>query len=90
MAKAPYFAQFAHRTPPQFAPMTTRRMMVWQFLAGLTVGTSLWYLHWRWTASLNPDAILFSITVATAETLFFVGTLLFFHDIWRAEWALTG
>ena len=30
----------------------------------------------------NPDALLFSVLVASAETLFFLGTILFYFDIW--------
>lgn len=63
--------------------MSRQRTFLWQFLAGCTVGVSLLYLHWRWTSSLNPDALVFSIVIASAETLFFFGTLLFFHDIWQ-------
>ena len=81
----PYFHRFEDRTAPFYAPMSSKRTTAWQFLAGLTIGVSIWYLWWRWTASLNPDAMIFSVVVALAETLFFVGTLFFFHDIWREK-----
>jgi cellulose synthase (UDP-forming) len=81
----PYFHRFENRLPPIFAPMSQNRTMMWQFLAGLTVGVSIWYLWWRWTSSLNPDALVFSVVVALAETLFFVGTLFFFHDVWEEK-----
>lgn len=79
---APYFREFENRRPPVRFAMSPKRVRWWQFLAGLTIGFSVWYLHWRWTSSLNADALIFSILVATAETLFFIGTLIFFHDIW--------
>lgn len=78
----PYFTQFETRRPPRFAPMSARRHDLWHLLAGMTIAATLLYLHWRWTQSLNPDAMVFSVLVATAETLFFIGTLLFYHDIW--------
>jgi cellulose synthase (UDP-forming) len=81
----PYFHRFENRAPPSFAPMSQRRTMMWQILAGFTTGVSLWYLWWRWTSSLNPDALTFSVVVALAETLFFVGTVLFFHDVWEEK-----
>lgn len=78
----PYFRRFEHRTPPAFPPLSRRRARLWHFLAGVTIALSGWYLHWRWTASLNPDAMAFSMLVAGAETLFFLGTVIFFFDIW--------
>ena len=44
-----------------------------------------WYLAWRWTASLNPRALAFSVVVALAETLAWLGAALFFLSIWRIE-----
>jgi cellulose synthase (UDP-forming) len=57
--------------------------MGWHLSAGIAIGFSIIYLHWRWTASLNPDALFFSVLVAGAETLFAIGTTLFFYDIWQ-------
>lgn len=79
---APYFEQFEDREPPECPALSPKRRALWQVLVGLTVGLGVWYLHWRWTESLNPDAMVFSVAVAMAETLFFLGALLFFHDIW--------
>ncbi len=78
----PYFKHFENRVPPQYEKLSPVRRLIWHLFAGATIGTSLWYLHWRWTESLNPDALVFSSVVAGAETLFFLGTLLFFFDIW--------
>lgn len=80
-----YFTAFNTRKPEPAGGMSPRREAVWHFLAAATMGLGLWYLHWRWTDSLNPDALAFSIAVATAETFAFIGTLLFFYDIWREE-----
>lgn len=78
----PYFEALSCRQPPTFAPMSAKRRWVWQFLAGATVAAGAAYLQWRWTESLNPDAMVFSVCVALAETLFFMGTVLFYFDIW--------
>jgi cellulose synthase (UDP-forming) len=43
------------------------------------------YLHWRWTESLNPQALWFAIPLVVAETLAFVGSALFFLSIWRTR-----
>ncbi|RMH41256.1 MAG: cellulose synthase, partial [Alphaproteobacteria bacterium] len=82
---ARYFKRFEHRMPAAPATFSRRRQVVWQFLASVTIGLGIWYLHWRWTATLNPDAPVFSLLVVTAETGMFIGTLLFFHDIWRQD-----
>lgn len=70
--------------PPRFPALPRKVEIAWQIMAGLTVGLGLWYLSWRWSASLNPDALWFSIPVALAETAAFLGTLLFFNDIWAS------
>lgn len=68
--------------PPVFPRMSARRAMLWHFLAGTAIVFGIWYLSWRWSVSLNPNAMWFSIAVAAAETAAFVGTCLFFFDIW--------
>ncbi|KNG93651.1 glycosyltransferase family 2 protein [Pseudaestuariivita atlantica] len=78
-----YFTAYERRLPPATPPMSARREAAWHFWAALTIGLGLWYLHWRWTASLNPDALGFSMAVALAETMAYLGTLLFFYDIWK-------
>ncbi|MBO9475418.1 glycosyltransferase [Shimia sp. R10_1] len=78
----PYFKTQEARVPPLYAPLSARRRLAWHFLAGASVASGTSYLIWRWTVSLNPDALGFSVLVAGAETLFFLGTLLFYFDIW--------
>lgn len=82
MIAEPYFTSFEHRRPAARRSLGQTRTVSWQFLAGATIGFSAWYLFWRWTSSLNPEAMVFSCVVAMAETLFFLGTILFFYDIW--------
>ncbi|NRB04369.1 MAG: glycosyltransferase [Rhodobacteraceae bacterium] len=78
-----YFVAFEHRQPPQFPGLTKLDEAVWHIAAGLTIGLGIWYLSWRWLYSLNDDALIFAVAVAGAETAAFLGTLLFFFDIWR-------
>lgn len=77
-----YFSQFEHRKPPDFPAPPRQVLTAWHLFAGLTVGLGIWYLFWRWSSSLNHDALWFAIPVALAETSAFLGTLLFFYDIW--------
>ncbi len=79
---AGYFAAFESVRPPSYRAMSAKDHHRWHLCAGLTIGLAIWYLHWRWSASLNEDAFVFSVVVASAETALFIGTLLFFYDIW--------
>ncbi|MBO9406218.1 glycosyltransferase [Shimia sp. R9_1] len=78
----PYFTAYETRKPPVFAPMSARQRAIWHFLAGCAVAAGAYYLQWRWSASLNADALGFSVLVVGAETLFFLGTLMFYFDFW--------
>lgn len=83
--EAPYFARFEGRMPDAPAPTSAARGFVFQTLAVAALALGAWYLAWRWTASLNPDALAFSVVVAGAETLAYLGSVLFFLSIWRIE-----
>ena len=50
---------------PQEASETMQLMF--QFFGVVTIMLGLWYLHYRWTASLNMDALWFAIPLAFAE-----------------------
>jgi cellulose synthase (UDP-forming) len=81
----PYVARFEARRPGEPVSRTAARELAFQALATLALALGAWYLAWRWTASLNPDALAFSVVVATAETLAYAGSILFFLSIWRLE-----
>ena len=72
-----YFRRFEDRKPYPPLPYSPWRESLWQFLATLTVMIGGWYLWWRWTHSLNPDAMWFAVPMVLAETLAFFGLLLF-------------
>ncbi len=40
------------------------------------------YLYWRYKASLNPDALIFSYTLFFAETFMFIGSILMIVNHW--------
>lgn len=77
-----YFDMFEDRVPP--APLPHRPLLEWLWQVCATAALILggWYLWWRWTQSLNLDALWLSLPVATAETLAFFGVILFVHNIW--------
>ncbi|MDA9009236.1 glycosyltransferase, partial [Alphaproteobacteria bacterium] len=49
-------------------------------LLGLLLGAR--YLLWRWSYSLNADALVLATIVAVAESLAFVGVCLLFYNLW--------
>ena len=59
--------------------------MLWQFLATLALVVGGWYIWWRWTSSLNPDAMWFAISLVLAETFAYVGLILFVYNLWRDQ-----
>ena len=57
-------------------------LAVWQFLAVSSLIFGAWYLYWRWTVSLNWDAIWFSLPLVVAESAAFIGLILFIVNVW--------
>ncbi|WP_240513950.1 glycosyltransferase [Paramylibacter kogurei] len=55
---------------------------MWQITAVAAVTLGGWYLFWRWTESLNYDALWFAIPVVCAESCAFLGMVLFFNNLW--------
>lgn len=80
-----YFSKFEHRRPP--SPLRTPKgvQFLWQVLAiaGLVLGAN--YIRWRWTSSLNMDALWYAVPLVLAETLAWIGTLLFTINLWREQ-----
>ncbi|MFY0597503.1 MAG: glycosyltransferase [Cognatishimia sp.] len=85
MKQEPYFHHFCDRVAPEFQPLSEKETVTWQLLASITIGFGFWYLSWRWLESLNPEAMGFSVLVASCETLAFCGTLIFYYDIWAEK-----
>lgn len=43
------------------------------------------YIRWRWMESLNLDALWFAIPLALAETLAYIGLVLFTINLWKIQ-----
>jgi cellulose synthase (UDP-forming) len=80
-----YFSKYEGRTPPSALAYSPTVEFLWQIMASCTVGMGFWYLFWRWTHSLNLDALWFSVPVVLAETMSFIGMLLYFHNLWSTD-----
>lgn len=80
-----YFDQFEDRKPPEPLPYSVSRELLWQFFATINICVAVWYIHWRWTESLNWDALWFSIPLVVAESLAVIGTILFTFNLWAVR-----
>ncbi|MDA8019498.1 MAG: cellulose synthase catalytic subunit [Thermoanaerobaculia bacterium] len=80
-----YFQRFEDRQPPPPVPYSATREAAWQFLATLSLCFGAWYLYWRWTSSLNPDALWLAIPVVAAETCAYIGLMLFTYNLWYLD-----
>lgn len=79
-----YFDQYEDRRPPPPLKHSPWREGVWQYLAVVNLVLGAWYLHWRWSQSLNLEALWFAIPLVVAETLSFVGLILFTVNLWKS------
>ena len=57
--------------------------MLFQFTGVVTIMLGMWYIWYRWSESLNQDALWFAIPLAFAETMMFIGTILVVINFWR-------
>ena len=80
-----YFEKFEDRKPPEPLPHHPLRELVWQFLAVVTLMVGTWYIVWCWRSAMNHEALWFSITLFTAETLAFIGLCLFTLNLWKVR-----
>lgn len=80
-----YFSDYEDRVPEPPLSYSAIHIFAWQVLASTTIALGAWYIWWRWTASLNYDALWFSIPVVVAETLSYIGLLLYFHNLWSID-----
>ncbi len=80
-----YFLKYEDRKPPEALPYSLTRELIWQFLATVTLVIGAWYIWWRWTGSLNQDAMWFAIPLILAETFAFIGMILFVFNLWKDD-----
>ncbi|MES2844213.1 MAG: cellulose synthase catalytic subunit [Pseudomonadota bacterium] len=80
-----YFDRFESRVPPEPVAHSPVRELLYQFLATINLVLGGWYIWWRWTQSLNPDAMWFAVPLVLAETLAFVGLIFFTINLWKTK-----
>jgi len=80
-----YYLNFEDRAPEPPLPYSPTRELIWQFLATIALVVGGWYIWWRWTASLNTDAMWFAVPLVVAETCAFIGLVLFVFNLWKDD-----
>lgn len=80
-----YFEAFEHRKPPQPLGYHPAIELAWQFVAVVCLSLGAWYLWWRWTASLNMDALWFALPVVIAESGAYIGLVLWVVNLWKVS-----
>ena len=63
--------------------LTVGQERVVRVLALVSLSYGLFWLWWRWTDTLNPDALVFSVLLVSAETWGWVSAALFLFGTWR-------
>ncbi len=85
MKETLYYKKFEGRTPYTPQNFSLSRLIMFQFFAVLFVCIGISYIYWRWTSSLNMDALWFAVPLAIAETLMFVGSVLMVINYWNVK-----
>jgi len=80
-----YFDKFEDRVPEPPVEHSVFRELLWQYFAVINLVLGAWYITWRWTASLNFDALWFAIPLVLAETCAYIGLCLFTFNLWKVK-----
>jgi cellulose synthase (UDP-forming) len=82
-----YFLEpkYDNRVPEAPQEQSEFTQTLFQFFGLVAIMLGFWYLHYRWTDSLNMDALWFAIPLAFAETMMFIGTILVVVNFWRIK-----
>lgn len=80
-----YFLKYENRQPEPPLSYSAARELLWQFLAVVALIVGAWYILWRWTGSLNTDAMWFAIPLVVAESCAFFGMVLFVFNLWKDD-----
>lgn len=80
-----YFDAFENRRPPDPLPHSPTVERVWHVLGIANLVAGAIYISWRWTSSLNFDALWFAIPLVVAETCAYFGLILFTANLWTTR-----
>lgn len=71
------------RQPPKPQEQSIGMQLAFEFFATITLMLGAWYLYYRWSSSLNMEALWFAIPLAFAETMMYIGTILVMINFWK-------
>ena len=80
-----YFEKYEDRVPEPPLAHNEYRELLWQFLAVIALTIGAWYIIWRWTSSLNYDALWYAIPLVVAETGAYIGLVFFTFNLWKVK-----
>ncbi len=80
-----YFEQFEQRTPPPPLKKSPIAQTLAQICLVVAIVTGAWYIQWRWTSSINFEALWIALPLIIAETGAYIGLVLFVFTIWRVD-----
>jgi len=83
--ETPYYRAFENRRPEYVAGASPFRTALFRFFSLIYLGVGISYLRWRYTESINPDALIFSMTLWWAEVLMFIGGVLMIINHWNSR-----
>jgi cellulose synthase (UDP-forming) len=63
--------------------LTTGQERLVRGLALVSLAYGVYWLWWRWTSTLNPDAMVFSLLLVSAETWGWISAALFLFGAWK-------
>lgn len=78
-------SRFQAQRPWTPLPYSPWHEALWQFLSTACLVFGVWYLAWRWAASINFEALWFAIPLVVAETGAYLGLVLFTFNLWSAK-----
>ena len=66
-------------------PITPRQEWFIRSLAIASLTFGVYWLYWRWTQTLNPDHMIFSVVLVSAETWGWVSSVFFLFHAWQVR-----
>lgn len=80
-----YFSKYEDKVPERVREYSETRQTAYRILSIINIIFGIWYITWRWTASLNYDELAFSLILVIAETASFIAMLLFTYNLWTDQ-----
>ena len=77
-----YFEDYEKRIRPNPSSGLSHIQSIFRLIGIITIVFGGHYIGWRWLYSLNDQAPIFSLALITAETMAYLGLILFIMSLW--------